>query len=567
MDLNWYIQQKAAADFIGKFPEINPIILQLLYNRGFDNQIKIDEFLYPDYSADQNPPEKFAQMNIALKRIDQAIDKQEKIVIHGDYDADGVCATCLMQEVLAAVGLKNISVYIPNRETEGYGLNKNTVSQFIKEKINLIITVDCGIANAPEIEYAKKHGLDTIITDHHHEPLIMPVSAVAIIDPALENEPYPFKNLAGVGVAFKFAQALIKKYQLGEGFEKWLLDLVAISTITDCMPLLSENHTLVKYGLIVLNKTKRIGLIELFKKIGNNFKMIDEEVVGFRIGPRLNAAGRMDHANTAYQLLKTNNQKEAEELSKQLNNSNTARQKITETIVEEVKNQIKDQLDNSVFFAYQEKWPVGILGLVAGKIADEYTKPTFIITKNRNALVGSGRSIAALNIIETVQECEKFLDRYGGHAQACGFTLKKEATLEEFVKKFQKIAEQKLKGADLRKKIKIECEIKLAAIGWPLIAELEKFSPFGEGNPKPKFLLKKVKIIDQQTVGKNNKHLRLVVSQDQHVKKSIGFNFGKWLDKIKLGDYLDMIVELGTNEWNGTKEIQMKIIDLKLCPN
>ena len=567
MDVIWQVVKKAPLDYLDKFPEINPVILQLLYNRGLDNQQKIDEFLYPDYSRDINPWQKLSQINLALERIEQALKNQEKVVIHGDYDADGVCSTCLMMETLQAIGLKKISVYIPHRETEGYGLNTNTINQFIKDKINLIITVDCGIANAAEIALAKENNIDTIVTDHHHEPLHMPSQAVAILDPAIANEPYPFKNLAGVGVAFKLAQALVAKYKLGEGFEKWLLDLVAISTVTDCMPLLSENHTLVRYGLLVLNKTKRLGLRELFKKIGNNFKIIDEEIIGYRIGPRLNAAGRMDHANTAYQLLITDNQKEAEKLTKKLSDSNTARQQITEKIVKQAKERIDSQNEESVLFAFHEKWPVGVLGLVAGRLADEYNKPTFVITKNRGAIVGSGRSIPALNIIETLQECEEFLSHFGGHAQACGFSLKKITDYDEFIKKFRQLSAKKMHGVDLRKKIYIDHEIKLDDIAWPLITELEKFSPYGEGNRRPKFLLKKVKIIDIQQVGKDKKHLRLLVSQNRKVQKSIGFNFGAWLEKVKPGEFLDLIVELGINEWNGSKEIQLKIIDLKLCPN
>jgi len=360
-------------------------------------------------------------------------------------------------------------------------------------------------------------------------------------------------------------QALVKKYNLGEGFEKWLLDLVAISTVTDCMPLLSENHTLVYYGLVVLNKTRRLGLKELFKKIGNNFKQIDEEVIGYRIGPRLNAAGRMDHANTAYQLLITKDKKEAAELAEQLCSANTARQKITEKIVKEVKERLNNK--SQVNFVFKEKWPIGVLGLVAGKIADEYNKPTFVLTKNRGAVVGSGRSIPALNMIETIQQCGEFLERYGGHSQACGLTLKKEKDLKKFTEKVEKLAKKVLSGQDLRNKIDLEKEIKLKEIDWPLLNELNKFSPHGEGNPRPIFLLNRVKIIDQQQVGKDNKHLRLLASQNEIVKKCIGFNLGGFGNKLKLGDYLDMAVEISTNEWNGTKEIQMKIIDLKLCPN
>ncbi|MFH0819338.1 MAG: single-stranded-DNA-specific exonuclease RecJ [Patescibacteria group bacterium] len=559
---NWNVVAKMPESLKDKFPEINPIILQLLFNRQITEQKQIEEFITPDYSTDQNSPFLFRDMEKVLARIEQALSKHEKVVIHGDYDADGVCSTCLMHEVLTAIGIKNLSIYIPDRETEGYGLNMNTINNFIQAKVDLIITVDCGIANAKEIAYALENKIDTIITDHHAEPLDMPTSAVAIIDSAISSEPYPFKKLAGVGVAFKVAQALIKKYELGEGFEKWLLDLVAISTITDCMPLLGENRTLVKYGLMVLNKTKRLGLLELIKSIGNNFLSIDSHIVGFRLGPRLNAAGRMDHANSAYQLLATKDPAESVDLSRQLNQSNTNRQKITEKITNQAKEQIAGEIDESVYFAYHRDWPIGILGLVAGKISDLYQKPTFIITENQGEITGSGRSIEQINIIEAIQQCEEYLSRFGGHAQACGFSLKNGASLSEFKIKLRRIIGEKIKNKVLKKTVRIESEITLSDITWELMNELEKFSPFGEGNPKPLFLLKNLTIRDWQIVGQNNKHLRLIFEQDNIVKKAIGFNFGSFSDQIDRDKKIDIVAELDVNEWNGNKEQQLKIVDI-----
>jgi len=565
MERKWRLADKITNSFVKQFPEINPIILQLLKNRDLNNQKSIDEFLSPDYSQNQHDANLFQDLEKALARIDQALKKQEKVVIHGDYDADGVCSTCVLKTTLAAIGFKHLSIYIPHRETEGYGLNKNTIKQFIKDKINLIITVDCGVANAEEVALAKENNIDTIITDHHYQPLIMPEAAAAIIDPAIESEPYPFKRLAGVGVAFKLCQALIKKYSLGAGFEKWLLDLVALSTITDCMPLLGENRTLVRYGLIVLNKTRRPGLIKLIKSIGNNFKEIDSEVVGYRIGPRLNAAGRMDHANTAYKLLETNDEKEAEELVKKLNNNNTARQKITEKICAEIREELLKQKEQLAYLALHEQCPIGVLGLVAGKLADEFNRPVLIMTQSKQEIVGSGRSIEELNLIKTIQACSKLLMRYGGHAQACGFTMAID-NLKIFKKTFLQLVEKELKNKDLRKSLDIEAEIKLNDVNWDLMNTLEQFKPFGEENPQPRFLLEKVKIVDWQLVGADSKHLRLLLTHDNcESRKAIGFGLGEWAEKLEIGKCLDIVFELDINEWNGNRELQLKIIDLHLC--
>lgn len=563
MDKKWKVAEGIEEELKNKFPEINSVVLQLLVNRDLTTQEKIDEFLYPDYSRDQNSPDKFKDLDKALERIDQALKNKEKVVVHGDYDADGVSSTCLMKEVLEAIGIKDLEIYIPHRETEGYGLNPDTIKRFVEDKVDLVVTVDCGIANHEEIKQAKDNGIDIIVTDHHHEPLDIPDKAVAILDSAIESETYPFKSLSGAGVAFKLAQALVKKYDLGEGFEKWLLDLVAISTVADCMPLLGENRTLVKYGLIVLNKTKRVGVKKLLASCGNNFSEVDAQIIGFRLGPRLNAAGRLDHANTAYQLLATNDEAEADDLVKQLNESNAKRQKITGQMIKQSENQIEQHKDKPAIFAFNEDWSIGVLGLVAGKVADEKNKPTFVVTENNGEISGSGRSIKELNIIETIQECEEFLARFGGHAQACGFTLKPDADYEAFKEKFSGLVEKKLKGKDLRKELNIEAELELKDLNWELMNELEKFKPFGEANHKPKFLLKNVAVSDWQLVGKNNDHLRMVVAKDSIVKQCIGFGFGKIANDLQRGLPIDMVFELDINEWNGSRELQIQIIDIK----
>jgi len=594
MQKRWLIAPEIKKEFQEKFPEINPVILQLLYNRGIKNQEAIDEFLNPDYGQDIHDPFLFSNMERVVKRIFEAKRQDEKIVVHGDYDADGVSSSIVLVNTLEAIGVNKVDVYLPHRELEGYGLNQETVRKLAQSGCKLIITCDCGIANRQEIELAKELGIDVIVTDHHHPPENLP--DCLIINPKVKGEEYPFKELAGVGVAFKVAQALIKRSKEGqggeggrggkvieEGFEKWLLDLVAIGTITDVSPLVGENRTLVKYGLIVLNKTRRIGLRKLIKQAG----LVDEERerlkkrmdldtynISFQIGPRLNAAGRINHANQAYKLLVTNDEKEAEGLALGLEQTNQERQKLTDKITKEVENQIKGKTKDKILFGVGEGWPIGIVGLVSGKITEKYNRPSIVITKNEGEIAGSGRSIPEFNIIEALNKLGHFFSRFGGHSGACGFTLKGGVNIEEFKVEFKKIAEEELEGKDLSPVFLIDTKINLKEINWDLFREIEKFEPFGEANPYPLFLIEKVKIEEMRTVGKENHHLKMklraAVNNSKKVFDAIGFCFADpeftgvdWCQAIKPGDLLDIICEINKNEWNGYQELQLKIIDLK----
>lgn len=561
--MQWQVQDKISDSDTNKFPEINPIILQLLYNREITTQEQIDSFLTLDYGQDQHDPFLFKDMEKACQRIEEAVKNQENILVHGDYDADGVCSSSLMVTTLKKLGAKNLDIYIPHRETEGYGLNKKTVDYLVEKNINLVITVDCGIANKEEISLAKQKNIDVIVTDHHAQPLELPTDAYALINPQLENAEYPEKELSGAGVAFKVAQALIKRNDLGEAFEKWLLDLVAISMVTDCINLIGESRALTFFGLKVLQQTLRPGLRELVKAAGKELEGLNTHSIGFQIGPRLNAAGRMDHANTAYQLLMTEDTQKAQELSLKLNQTNTQRQTLTEKIMQEVETQVQEQIKEKIFFIQGQDWPLGVVGLVAGKVADKHYRPTLIFTQNQGELTGSGRSIPQFNMIEAIKKEEGFFSRYGGHSQACGFTLDSQANFEEFKKNFKKLAEQELADQKLEKKLLIEAEIKLSEIDWDLISELDKFEPFGEGNPHPLFISRNLKITDCQPVGAQAKHLRLMVQGEGDVsRKMIGFGFGD--ADVKIGDSIDVVYEIGVNQWNGSQEIQLKVEDLKI---
>lgn len=565
MTKKWLVAKKIGEDLKKQFPEIDPVALQLLNNRGLATQQSIDEFLHPDYGRDVHDPFAFRDMDRAVMRISKAIAAGEKITVHGDYDADGVSATAIMVTVLKALGAQ-IHVHIPHRSLEGYGLSEKTVHELDKNGTKLIVTVDCGIASQKEVALANSKGIDVIVTDHHEQQPELP-PAFAIINPQVEESGYPFRGLSGSGVAFKLAHALCIRdggKRLKEGFEKWLLDLVAIGTITDCMPILGENRTLVKYGLVVLRKTRRLGIQELVKQIGITQESLDSNAVGFMIGPRLNAAGRLEHANTAYELLLTEDREEAERIAVGLGKTNQDRQRMTEKIVSLAKKQIGEVKDEKILFAIGDGWIPGIVGLVAGRLLEEYSRPVLIMgAKENGEIVGSGRSIPSFDVTRALIETRDLLDHFGGHAVACGFSLSS-GKLDDFKKRMTKLAEAKIKTGDMVKCIQIDTEVRLKEVNWGLVELLNQFEPFGEDNTQPRFVAYGLTVMDLQKVGNDGKHLRLVVKHDEEIEKIIAFGIGNtWGNQLKIGDVVDVVFELSIHEWNGNREIQLKLVDIK----
>jgi len=574
MDKKWIVSPAIDDKLKQKFPEINPIVLQLLFNRELKEQKEIDEFLSPEYSHDISDPFLFTQMEIAVKRVYEALEKNEKVLVYGDYDADGVTSSVIILEMLQELGLESVSVHLPDRETEGYGLNSKAIERYAKEGVSLIVTVDCGISNINQIAEAKKLNIDVIVTDHHSQPPELPDQAFAIINPKLDAEKYPFRELAGVGVAFKFCQAILmrqEKYlakrKIDEGWEKWFLDLVALGTIADMMPLVGENRTLVKYGLMVLNKTRRLGLQTLFKQIGIDDKELDTHNIGFQIGPRINAAGRMDHADIALSLLTSQAEDEAEKTAEKLDDTNKRRRSIIEKIIRECDGQVtKLDKDTNSLIIVGENWPIGVVGLAAGRLMNRYYRPTLVISNRDGELTGSGRSIEELNIVEILQSLEKYLSHYGGHPMACGFTLKGEDMLEDFRRDFSACADKVLKDKTLQPKLEIDAEITLQDVDWDLQGDVEKFEPFGQGNAKPLFLIKDLNIDGIALLGKTESHLKLMTSHGTvGPKKMLGFFMAKeWGPKIKIGHNVDVVVEISVNQWNGNRELEFRLVDLKI---
>ena len=560
MEYIWKEPQKIDKEIINNFPELHPVVVQLLHKRGLNTQEEIDEFLNPDYSEDIHDPYLFSDMEKATDRIYQSIKKKELITIFGDYDADGVSSAIILRGVLLSLGAQ-VEVYLPHREKDGYGLSKKAVEEFKKNNTKVIITVDCGISSLQEIKEAQENKIDVIITDHHSIPEELPI-AHSIIHPKVDKQ-YPFKGLAGGGVAFKLAQGLLhskNNKKVKKEQEKWLLDMVAIATVADMMPLLGENRTLLKYGLIVLQKTRRIGLQNLIKVC--NLKEINTRSIGFSIAPRINAAGRMDHANLAYYLLKEENREKAYQLALELNNSNTERQKITETMFRQALA-LKLNLDDKLLIFYNKEWSAGLTGLVAFKLLRKYNRPCLVITENKETkdLVGSGRSIKEFNVTEVLGEVEDTLLRFGGHPQACGFSLKEE-NLEEFKERIIKITNHKLKDINPQSELDIELEINFTDINWQLVELVNKFKPFGKDNEEPLLLSKDIIITNLKKVGQNEKHLKLELMKDNKKINCIGFSLA--FKELKIGDQVNIVYNLSINEWNGNRQIQLIIKDIKV---
>lgn len=564
MSYIWKLPEPINKEFLDQFPELHPTVAQLLYNRGLRTQEAIDEFLMPDYSQDIHDPFLFKDMKKACELIYSLVEKNELITVYGDYDADGVSAAIILKTVLTDLGAK-VEVYLPHREKEGYGLNKNAVEELSANNTKLIISCDCGISNVEEVSLAKEKGISVIITDHHAIPETLP-PADAIIHPQVEGETYPFKKLAGGGVAFKLAQALIAYKKNGvsekekEIQEKWLLDMVAISTVADMVPLLGENRTLLKYGLIVLKKTKRLGLQKLLEVANVDVSKIDTSTIGFAIAPRINAAGRMDHANLAYYLLDETDEEKAKTLASDINQSNLDRQRLTEQTVRQAKEQDMDMQDSLLAF-YHPDWSAGLTGLVASRLLRDYSRPILVMTDNPDGnVVGSGRSIDDFNITEGLQENSNLLLRFGGHPQACGFAMKKE-NLEDFVIAMKERAKEKLESISFQAKIDVEIFQEFSEISWDLVDMLEKFAPFGHGNHEPLFMSEEIMVTAARRVGNDSKHWKLELVKDNKRMGAIAFGLGA-ID-LEIGDKIDIVYNLSINQWNGNREIQLIIKDIK----
>lgn len=548
-------------------------VAELMLKKGISSPDDIETFFNGSLKALRNPFE-ISDMEKAAERIAKAVINHERICIYGDYDVDGVTATALMYIFLMQCGA-NVSYYIPNRLEEGYGLNKEAVKEIAARKTNLIITVDCGISATQEVLEASMQGMDIIITDHHQPSKELPVAAYAIVNPMREDDTYPNKTLAGVGVAFKTVMAIrfvLKKYDFFKQEVpniRNLLDIVALGTIADVMPLVDENRIFVRHGLELMSgENVRIGIDELKKTVESLAvsKKMKTSNIGFQLAPRINAMGRMASSDKSLKLLVTQNRNEAKQLALELDNENKYRQMIERDILQQTYDLIEKnryaELRAGLVIA-SDNWHAGVIGIVASRVVDKYFKPTVVLTEDNGIYKGSARSIPGFHLYEGLSSLSDILISFGGHKYAAGVKLEKK-NLEEFRNRFDEVVKSSLKEDDFIPEIYIDAEIDSKDITYEIMQWLEKLEPYGHGNKEPVFFMRNVfKYQVESFVGKDLNHLKCFFEKNGLIFDAIGFNMKEYKSLMAENDKFDILFSLVHNIWKNTKTIQLNLKDIK----
>lgn len=539
-----------------------PILRQVLYNRGYTTAEAAASYLEA-----QPPPESQAEKMLgvtqAVERIRYAIEHQEQIAVYGDYDADGVTATALLTLALESLRAQVIG-YIPNRFEEGYGLNTEALTALHNQGVRLVITVDCGVRSPDEAEHARSLGLDLIITDHHSPSAQLP-KALAVINPKQEGDSYPDRNLAGVGLAYKLAQALLSPGAPPENYLDSLaaqyLDLVALGTVTDLAPLTNENRALVRAGLETIRSASRLGLRALMGAALANPLQVSAESISFILGPRLNAAGRLDSALAALELLRTQDVAQAAYLAQMLDNQNRERQQITRDIQSHAEQLALAQDPQALLlFAVHDQYNPGVIGLAASRLTEQYYRPAIVASRGEETTRGSCRSIAEFHITRALDECADLLVRYGGHAAAAGFTVPNN-NLPELIERLQAITFRELGELELRPTLNADAQVELSELRPGLLKSLERLQPTGFGNPPAVFVARGVKVSRSRTVGKDDAHLKLTVTDGRIYYDAIAFRQGHW--QAHMPQYVDLMFTFEKNEYNGVESLQLNVKDIK----
>mgnify|MGYP001852732139 CR=1 FL=1 len=536
--------------------DINELLATILVNRDIVDEQKLEIFLNPTRN-NFHDPFLMPDMEKAVERIIKAINNKEKVIIYGDYDADGITSITVLKKFLEDVGL-NADYYIPNRLNEGYGLNNSAIQKIVENNYELMITVDCGISGIEEINYANSLGLETIVTDHHEVGDDIP-NAIAVVDAKRIDNKYPCRDLAGVGVVFKLIQAISIKLELKEEEYLKYLDIVCVGTISDIVPLVDENRVITKLGLMLVKQTKNIGLKSLI--VSSGYKKIDSTTISFGIAPRINACGRMGHAEEALKLFLSKNINEVKDLTKILNEYNVERQSTEKRIYEEAINQIQENHleEKDAIIVAGENWHHGVIGIVSSKITELYFKPSILLCYEDDIAKGSGRSIPGFDLHDALMKCQDTIEKFGGHSMAIGITIKKE-NFQKFCYEFEEVAkDSNLK--DIFPIIQIDAEFELKDINKDMVKSLEQLEPYGEANKMPLFAFKKLKI-DSIRALSEGKHLKLTLKEGNTVVNAIGFNMGTLVDNYRIGDKIDIVGVLEVNTFNGVDTLQINMKDM-----
>jgi len=562
--MKWLLKENPQPEQVRRLAEetgVSTFIAQMLIVRGIDTAEQVEMFLHGTIT-DLHDPFLLKGMDHAVERIERALDQGEKIRIYGDYDADGVSSTSLMIELFRELGA-NFDTYIPHRMTEGYGMNNPAIDHAAEHGVALIVTVDTGISAVDQIAYANQLGIDVVVTDHHEPPDVLP-NAVALVNPKIHDCPYPFKGLAGVGVAFKLAHAL-----LGRVPEE-LLEFVTLGTIADLMPLTGENRILVRYGLERMRHSTNLGVRALFETADMKLPQIGSTQVAFAMAPRINASGRLEHAMQAVELLTTRDVAEAKQLAEHLDALNRARQDIVEEITAEAVEQLEQKIADSqdgllpkVIVLAGEGWNVGVIGIVASKILERYYRPTLIlgIDADTGKCKGSARSIDGFNLYDALTECSELLDHYGGHEAAAGLTMERDH-LAAFEARMISLAERCLTPEHEMASVEIDLECKLSDATVAFIESLEELAPFGMANPAPRVKLRGLRLKESRQIGQEKQHLKLTLAEGRMELDAISFRNGPLANLMNDEAVLDLVGELQINEWNGRRKAQLLVQDL-----
>ena len=552
----WRVASRAPADVNAKLSAYSPLAAQLLYNRGVtdlpsakaflstDEKLLEDSLLLPDIQS-------------AVSRINRALRDGETIGIFGDFDADGVTATALLEEGLARLGGRVIP-YLPHRVKEGHGLNSQAVHALHEQGVTLLVTVDCGVTSVDEVSEAASLGMDTIITDHH-TPLPRVPDACAIVNPKLDGSIYPFPHLAGVGLAFKLVTALYAS--MDRSWDETLLQLAALGTVTDVTPLVGENRYIVAAGLRSLNTNPRPGLKELLRLAGLEVGELDTETIAYTLGPRLNAPGRLEHASKGYDLLRAASAEEAAPLARDLERMNRERQGLTQKAQDAAKRLMGVESPTApITVLWSEEFQPGIAGLLASRLVEERWRPAVVVALDEDLGRGSCRSIPEFDLASALTECGDLFDRFGGHPRAAGFVIPREK-LPLLKERLEAIAVRELSGMDLQPAIDIDAYVRISSLMGDNFRFLQSLAPYGEANPKPVFLTKGVKVLDAQPVGAQGNHLRLKLHHEGSVWAGMAFGLGAdWSGET---EFLDIVYSLSVDTWGGSRTLKLIIQDFQ----
>ncbi len=588
-------EDKAAENAVAQLAHqvgVSTVMARLLYSRGYTDADKAKLFLNKEDVAIFRDPFLLLDMFAAVSRIMSALENGERIAIYGDYDVDGVTSVSLLYLYLKDHGA-DVGYYIPNRATEGYGLSKEAVDQLKERGVKLIITVDTGVTAIEEIEYAKKLGIDTVVTDHHECREELP-RACAVVNPHRANDPYPFKELAGVGVVYKLICAF-EMTECREAGQSWVdglisvcrkyADLVAIGTIADVMPIVDENRMIVNLGLMLVEMTKRPGLNALIDAINGAFdnsryqrvRKVNSGFIGYSIAPRINAAGRVSNASIAVELLLSEDEHEAEKLAQKLCELNLFRQTEENRIVEQAYKKIEQTLDaenDRVIVIEDDSWQQGIIGIVSSRITERYGLPSILISfdgaTNGAASAadlgkGSGRSIKGMNLVQALTDCEDLLVRYGGHELAAGLTIRR-CNIDEFRRRINQYAAEHLTEDAMCVSLDADCEVTMKELTMTLAEEIEKLEPFGVANAVPNLILRDARIVRSASIG-GGKHTKLTVEKDGVEMNAVWFNANASTLPFELSDTVDVLFQLSINEFRGVESLQMIVQDIRLSPD